>query len=90
VEKRYLQLWLNQLATIHDFLQHSVVRPELHGELWRNLVDCLSMKNMQKHCSNMVRSTQILSAGVNEILKKIEPPATAAQVKPDRIQDAST
>src|ERR1700677_3185174 len=32
-QKRYLQLWLNQLSLSHSFLRHSVVQTELQDEL---------------------------------------------------------
>ena len=81
-EKRYLQLWLNQLAQSHSYLQNSVVKPELQEELRRDLVDLMSMKIMRKHWKKhgaFYRAS--FQKYVNEILEKNEPPVTAAQVK---------
>jgi hypothetical protein len=82
-EKRYLQLWLNQLSLSHAYLQQSVVQPELRASLERNLVDFMTMENMRRQWQQYGRFyPDSFQKYVNEILKKIEPPATAAQVKP--------
>jgi len=79
-EKRYLQMWLNQLSLSHAYLQRSVVQPELKASLERNLIDFMTMENMrrqwQQYGSFYPASFQDC---VNEILKKVEPPVTAAQ-----------
>lgn len=36
-EKRYLQLWLNQISLSHTFRRHAVVQPELQQEHTRTL-----------------------------------------------------
>jgi hypothetical protein len=82
MEKRYLQLWLNQLSLSFAYLQRSVAQPELRESLERNLVDFMTMENMrrqwQQYGSFYPASFQ---KSVNEILEKMEPPATTAQVK---------
>jgi hypothetical protein len=77
-QKRYLQLWLNQLSLSHSFLRRSVVQPELQDELHRNLVDFLGMKLMQKHWEEYGSFyPDSFQQRVNEILKKKEPPRAA-------------
>jgi hypothetical protein len=48
-QKRYLQLWFNQLSLTHVYLQHSVVQPELRESLERNLADFMLMENARQH-----------------------------------------
>jgi hypothetical protein len=81
-QKRYLQMWLNQLSLSHSFLKNSVVQPELQEELRRNLADFMTMENMRGHwqCYGSFYPTSFQKY-VNDILLKLEPPV-AAQVKP--------
>ena len=77
-QKRYLQLWLNQLSLSHSFLRHSVVQTELQDELSRNLVDFLGMKLMQQHWQEYGSFyPDSFQQRVNDILKKKEPPKAA-------------
>ena len=77
-EKRYLQLWLNQLSLSFSFLQRSVFQAELQDELRRNLMDFLGMKNMQKHWQQYGSFyPDSFQRYVNEFLKKDEPPAAS-------------
>jgi len=79
LEKRYLQLWLNQLSLIHAFLKHAVVQLELQDELHRNLVDFLSMANMRKHWKHYGSFyPDSFQQRVNDILVKDGPPKRAA------------
>jgi hypothetical protein len=93
LEKRYLQLWLNQLSLIHTFLKHAVVENELKDELHRNLVDFLSMENMRKHWKHYGSFyPDSFQKRVNQILsKQSEPPAKAAHHEKTRgTHDAKT
>jgi hypothetical protein len=90
LEKRYLQLWLNQLSLSHAFLQHAVVQTELQDELRRNLVDFMGMNNMQRHWRQYGSFYPAsFQERVGEILKKGEPPA-AAHVESKRHHAAKT
>jgi hypothetical protein len=83
-QKRYLQMWLNQLSLSHSFLKNSVVQPELQDELRRNLADFMTMENMQKHWHHYgAFYPESFQQRVNDLLKKGEPPA-AAHVKPHK------
>jgi hypothetical protein len=48
-ERRYLQLWLNQLSLIHTYLQRSVFEPELEEWLEREVADFMTLPNVQRH-----------------------------------------
>lgn len=48
-ERRYLQLWLNQLSLIHSYLKRSVYDAELKECLERSVADFMSMENMRNH-----------------------------------------
>ena len=48
-ERRYLQLWLNQLSLIHSYLSRSVFDAERQASLERELADFMRMENMQRH-----------------------------------------
>lgn len=82
-EKRYLQLWFNQLSLTYTYMLRSVIQPELKESLERNVADFMLMQNAQTHWR---RYGTFYPASfqnyVSQILKKIEPPVTAAQVKP--------
>ncbi len=82
LEKRYLQLWLNQLSLSHTFLQRSVFKIELQDELHRNLIDFIGMKNMQRHWQQYGSFYPTsFQERVGEILE-LEPPPAAAPVNP--------
>lgn len=79
MQKRYLQMWLNQLSQMHLFQQRSVVHGELQDELRRNLEDFMSMDLMRKHWHEYGSFyPQSFQRYVNDILKKDEPPPAAA------------
>ena len=95
VQKRYLQLWLNQLSLMHTFLQHAVVRTELQEELHRNLADFLSLENMQRHWTEYgMFYPNSFQKRVNAILEKVakdEPPKQTAHLGgPHAHHDART
>ena len=48
-ERRYLQLWLNQLSLIHSYLKRSVYDTELKECLARSVADFMLMENMRSH-----------------------------------------
>ncbi len=48
-ERRYLQMWLNQLSLIHSYLRRSVCDAELKECLERSIADFMMMENMQGH-----------------------------------------
>jgi hypothetical protein len=48
-ERRYLQLWLNQLSLIHAYLRRSAVDADLADSLKREVTDFMEQPNMQKH-----------------------------------------
>jgi hypothetical protein len=82
IERRYLQLWLNQFLLIHTYFNQSVLKGELKDSLIRDLSDFFTQKNMQKHWHRYGRFyPESFQKLVNGILEKIEPPrsATAAQ-----------
>lgn len=48
-ERRYLQLWLNQLSLINFYLRRSVCDNELKECLERSVTDFMLMENMRSH-----------------------------------------
>ena len=48
-EKRYLQLWLNQLSLIHAFQTRGIFREDLREALKRDIRDFMAQQNMRKH-----------------------------------------
>lgn len=77
-ERRYLQMWLNQLSLSHAFLQRSVWQPELKESLERNLADFLTLRNMQRHWRHYGPFYPAsFQKCVNDLLKKVEPPPAA-------------
>jgi hypothetical protein len=79
-ERRYLQLWLNQLSLIHLYLKRSFVDDELRRSLENCLADFMTFKNMRKQWQHdrdtYPDSFQNL---VDGIIEKGEPPRTAAR-----------
>lgn len=49
MERRYLQLWLNQLALIHSFRVNKIFEKEVQESFERDLRDFMSMSNMRRH-----------------------------------------
>ena len=89
-EQRYLQLWLNQLSLSYTYMQRSEIQAELRESMERNLVDFMTMDNMQRHWHRYgAFYPTSFQTCVNDILKKGEPPA-AAQVKRTRHHAAKT
>ena len=82
-ERRYLQMWLNQLSLIHTYVKRAAIRGELKDSLEQNVRDFMTMKNMRRqwheHGTSYPASFQKL---VNDLIAKNEPPpAAAAHVK---------
>jgi hypothetical protein len=48
-ERRYLQLWLNQLSLIHTFLRHGGFDEEFQECLKREISDFMGLRNMRCH-----------------------------------------
>ena len=70
-ERRYLQLWLNQLSLILTFLNSSVQSTELKACLRQNLTEFFSYENMRRHWKdNAVFYPESFQTLVNEIVKK--------------------
>jgi hypothetical protein len=83
-ERRYLQLWLNQLSLSHSFLKRSMLEPEFKESFDRNLADFMTLENMQKHWQQFGRFYPTsFQKYVDEMLEKTEPPK-AAQTKSGR------
>ena len=74
LERRYLQMWLNQLSLIHSFLKKDEFDPDFQESLEREISDFMTLQNMRRHWN--VRgpfypaSFQEL---VNGIIKKLPP-----------------
>src|ERR1041385_9352546 len=49
LERRYLQLWLNQFAMIHSYMKEAVFKRELKDSLTREVAEFFTMENMQRH-----------------------------------------
>jgi hypothetical protein len=83
-ERRYLQLWLNQLLVIHLYLKHSVVDNDLRQSLERSLADFMTLKNMRQHWQHD-RTTypDSFQKLVDGIIEKGEPPVKAARHESD-------
>jgi hypothetical protein len=86
-ERRYLQLWLNQLSLVHLYLKRSVVDNELRQSLERSLADFMTLKNMrrqwQRDRATYPDSFQRL---VDGLIAKGEPPLTTARHASDAQQ----
>jgi hypothetical protein len=75
LERRYLQLWLNQFSLIHSYLNDSVFRGELKESLIRDLSDFLAQENMQRHWKRYGAFYPVsFQTLVNGIIQKNEPP----------------
>lgn len=85
LERRYLQLWLNQFDLIYSYMSKSVFKHELEDSLVRDVSDFMTMKNMQRHWrEHGTYYSQSFQDFINGILKKKEPPKTAARLKHGR------
>jgi hypothetical protein len=49
LERRYLQLWLNQFSLVNSYLNQSVFKGELKESLVSDLTDFMTLNNMQHH-----------------------------------------
>lgn len=84
-ERRYLQLWLNQLSLIHRYLKHAVFEPELQAWLEVEVTDFMMRPNVQGHWqTHGAFYPASFQAMVNRILKSAEPSTDAP------VQAAST
>ena len=80
LERRYLQLWLNQLALIHSYMEEAVFKRELKDSLTREVAEFFSMTNMQHHWQRYGTVYPVsFQEFVSDVLKKNEPPKPAAQ-----------
>lgn len=80
LERRYLQLWLNQFALIHSYMEKAVFKRELKDSLTREVAEFFTMENMQRHWRHHgAFYPASFQEFVGEVLKKNEPPKTAAQ-----------
>ena len=79
-ERRYLQLWLNQLSLIHQYLKYSVTDNELRESLKRSLADFMTLRNMRRHwqCDRATYPDSFQKL-VDGIIEKGEPPVKAAR-----------
>lgn len=48
-EKRYLQMWLNQLSLTHSFQRRGIFRKELREAFERDIRDFMALTNMRCH-----------------------------------------
>src|SRR5882672_9526585 len=80
LERRYLQLWLNQFAIIHSYMEEAVFKRELKDSLTREVAEFFTMENMQRHWRHHGAFYPVsFQEFVSEVLKKNEPPKPAAQ-----------
>jgi hypothetical protein len=81
-ENRYLQLWFNQFSLVHSYLRHSLFRREFKESLDRDITDFMRLENVRRHWE---RNSQYYPSAfqnyANALIKKIEPPTKAAQLK---------
>ena len=49
LERRYLQLWLNQFSLIYACMSYSVFQRELEDSLLRDVAEFMTMENMRRH-----------------------------------------
>lgn len=79
LERRYLQLWLNQFALIHAYMKESVFKRELKDSLLRDVSEFFTMENMQRHWRHHGSFYPVsFQEFVADVLKKNEPPKPAA------------
>jgi hypothetical protein len=90
-ERRYLQLWLNQLSLIHTYLKRSTIRGELKDSLEQNVGDFMTMNNMRRQWHERGKAYPAsFQKLVNDMIEKHEPPPPAAHVKGTASQAAKT
>ncbi len=71
-ERRYLQLWLNQLSVIHSHLRNGSFDTEFHDSLNRSISEFMELGNMQRHWKeNGEFYPPSFQARVNEIIGKL-------------------
>ena len=82
MQKRYLQMLLNQMEQFFSFSRNAMRDKELKESVERNLVDFLSMRTMQEHWKESGSFyTASFQRHVNAILNKKEPPRSAAPAR---------
>ncbi|HEV2691835.1 MAG TPA: hypothetical protein VG347_02965 [Verrucomicrobiae bacterium] len=80
LERRYLQLWLNQFSLIFSYMYESIFKRELKDSLTRDVSEFMMMENMQVHWRHHGSFYPVpFQKFVNDIIKNNEPPRTAAQ-----------
>lgn len=79
LERRYLQLWLNQFSLIHAYMKESVFKRELKDSLYRDVAEFFTMENMQRHWRHHGAFYPVsFQEFISDVLKKNEPPKPAA------------
>ncbi len=74
-ERRYLQMWLNQLSLIHSYLRRSVYDAELKECLERSIADFMMMENMRGHWEKYYQFYPVsFQKSVNDCLKQGKAP----------------
>jgi hypothetical protein len=53
VERRYLQLWLNQIAAIHFLMSHGLLPKVVSVNLWADVAGFFKMDNMRRHWASV-------------------------------------
>ena len=83
-ERRYLQLWLNQLALVNSFKLQGAFQPDVQESFETDFRDIMTMSNMHRHWRKYGKYYPAsFQQMVNDTLKKSEPPKAAAHVKAD-------
>jgi hypothetical protein len=78
-ERRYLQMWLNQLSLIHTYVKRAAIRGELKDSLEQNVQDFMTMKNMRRQWRERgMAYPASFQKLVNDMIAKHEPPPPAA------------
>ncbi len=71
LERRYLQLWLNQLSLLHSFKIQGVMQKEVAESFDADLHDIMGMSNMQRHWDHYAKYYPAsFQASVNQLLHK--------------------
>jgi hypothetical protein len=81
IERRYLQLWFNQLSLIHSFEGNGVFQREVQESFDVDLRDMLTMANMRRHWQTFGKYyPDSFQEAVNDILN--EPRSTEEDLAP--------
>lgn len=73
MERRYLQLWLNQIAIIHFLESRGLIAPELGEGFNADIAGFLAMENMQRHWQ---RHKRLYPASLRAALDALIPTAS--------------